>query len=63
VSERLQKLQERLIEQGVLDVKFTLAPRLTSIPTRVLDEDLCDLLEAYLDGEYVVVERINDHVR
>lgn len=67
-KERLQRVQERLIAKGVLDVKLTLSEPWWSFCTRPHTEEeidqLCgdwaELLEAHLDGRYRVVKEIGD---
>ena len=58
---RIAKIQERLDAHGVKDIKFVYAPG-QHLPSEVA-EDMCDMLEAYLDGNYHPLPKLGDSVR
>lgn len=52
-----QTAQERLVELGVLDMKFLFAQDAIAEPISALKDDVEDVLTKYLDGQYAVVEK------
>lgn len=50
--ERLKTAQEKLVERGVLDVKFCFGA-VESLPSSAVTEDVAQFLEAYLEGKFV----------
>lgn len=59
-KKRLQKMQAVLVQRGVRDVKFTLAPGASGLPLSTVHSGAADFIDAYLKGRTTVRTRIGD---
>lgn len=53
IAERMARIQSQLVARGVVDIRVHCGP---NAEAGQLASGLCTFLEAYLDGEYEVVE-------
>lgn len=62
-NNRVEVIKQRLAERGVTDIKICWSGIAAALPDSVLADDLCYMLEAYLDGRTQLFEGIGDSVR
>jgi hypothetical protein len=60
--ERLKTLEQRLKDRGVTDIHLDWAGRRNK-PLSQVTSDVCDVIEAFLDGKYHPLPDIGDSVR
>lgn len=58
----LEQTQKRLNDAGIRDVKFFWDKSAYSMPKSILSDQLCFLLNTYLDGYKVPLEKFNDNI-
>lgn len=61
--ERLKAIEQRLIARGMSDIKFTWAEGAHEQPFDQVVNGVCDVLEAYLDGEFSPLPESDDSQR
>ncbi len=60
---RVQNVQQRLHDRGVVDIKFFKSPEYYTLSPSAQANELCDVLEAVLDGRSTPAEPLGDSVR
>lgn len=59
-TSKLQAVQQRLVEQGVVDVKFFFAAGVEQRPFDEMKDNLAAVLNAYCDGKFVAHQAVGD---
>lgn len=60
-KERLQSIEQQLVARGVTDIKFAWG-NISQKPLSQVTTEVCDVLQAYLDGKYHPLPAFNDAV-
>lgn len=59
-TSKLQAVQQRLVEQGVVDVKFFFASGVEQHPLSEMKDHLAAVLNAYCDWKFVPQRSVGD---
>jgi hypothetical protein len=60
MATRLEQIQQDLENRGVKDVKFAFSEDINKVPKSEVEESICEVLEAHLNGKFSALSPLHD---